>query len=419
MTRAAQRARPRLLDELAAHPLRVGVIGAGKFAQMYIHQARLVPGLELAWVADLDLGRAQAAGARRASTDALALIEREEADVVVEATGSPTAGARHALAAIEAGAHVVMVTVEADVVAGPELARRAAAAGVVYSLAYGDQPALICELVDWARLCGFRVACAGKGTKYEPGFELVTPDDVWQHYGVRPQNADAQMFTSFIDGSKSAIEMAAVCNACDLTPQPGGLHFPPVGTAELAELGARVPAGGTVEVVSGDDMRWGVYVIWETGGGFAASNLDEYGVQLDATGEFAVLYRPYHLIGLELATSVVRAGLRGEATGTARSLRAEAVSRAKRDLVPGDIVDGEGGHAAYGTLMASHESQGDDALPLGMAKGAVVQRRVARGDLIRTGDVELDPATQLLAGLRDASFRSGGVERRDSALPSY
>jgi predicted homoserine dehydrogenase-like protein len=401
-----QRARPPLLDELAnrSEPLRVGLVGAGKFGQMYINQARRVPGLELAWVADLDVERARATGAGRASDDALALIESGEADVVIEATGSPTAGVRHALASIEAGAHVVMVTVEADVIAGPALARRAAAAGVVYSLAYGDQPALICELVEWARLSGFDVRCAGKGTKYEEGYELATPETVWQHYGLQPENADAQMFTSFIDGSKSAIEMAAVCNACALTPQVEGLRFPAVESRDLADLGHRVSRSGTVEVVSGEDMRWGVYVVFETGDGFAASNLDEYGVQLDATGSYAALYRPYHLIGLELSTSVVRAGIRGEATGGARGLSAEAVARAKRDLAPGETLDGEGGYCAYGVVMAAAESRSHDALPIGLSKGAVVERAIAQGDLIRSADVTLHPSTQQLAELRDETL---------------
>lgn len=401
--------RPDLLGELSVRerPLRVGLVGAGKFGQMYINQARRVPGLALAWVADLDVERARATGADKASDDALALIGTRTADVVIEATGSPAAGAHHALAAIAAGAHVVMVTVEADVLAGPALARRAAEAGVVYSLAYGDQPALIAELVEWARLCGFTVTCAGKGTRYEPGFEEATPATVWDYYGFRPENADAQMFTSFVDGSKSAIEMAAVCNACDLTPQDEGLRFPRVGSSDLAELGQHVSRPGTVEVVSGEDMRWGVYVVFEAGDDFAATNLAEYGVRMDETRRYAALYRPYHLIGLELAVSVARAGLRGEATGTARVLRAEAAARAKRDLEPGEVLDGEGGYVAHGVLLAAAESRAADALPIGLSAGATVTRAVAKGELIRRGDVALPGSAAPLAQLREESFAGG------------
>ncbi|GIT26906.1 MAG: hypothetical protein CM1200mP41_29500 [Gammaproteobacteria bacterium] len=132
-----------------------------------------------------------------------------------------------------------MVSVEADVVAGPLLAREAAAAGVVYSLAWGDQPALVCEHVDWARACGFEVVCAGKGTRYHPDYHQLTPDTVWdvlrQYLDIQdPQSINLKMFNSFLDGSKSGIEMTAVCNATGLTPQPNGLGFPPSSRFDLA-----------------------------------------------------------------------------------------------------------------------------------------------------------------------------------------
>ena len=208
------------------------------------------------------------------------LIAADGLDVVIEATGSPAAGTRHALAAIAKGRHVVMVTADADALAGPLIARRAAAAGVVYSLAYGDQPALISELVDWARATGFKVVCAGKGTKYRTHYHASTPDTIWGHYGMSPEDAAAgglnpQMFNSFLDGSKSAIEMAAVANACGLTPPKDGLGFPPIGVDHLADRlkplshGGLLERPGTVEVVSCEqpdgaavagDLRWGVYV---------------------------------------------------------------------------------------------------------------------------------------------------------------
>src|SRR5215813_12295593 len=154
-----------------------------------------------------------------------------------------------------------MVNVEADVLAGPLLAEEARAAGVVYSLAYGDQPALVCELVDWARACGFEVAAAGKGTKYLPAYHAVTPDDVWSHYGLTPEEArqggmNPQMFNSFLDGTKSAIEMAAIANATGLDVPADGLGFPPCGVDELPQVlrGAAADGDldhdGMVEVVS-------------------------------------------------------------------------------------------------------------------------------------------------------------------------
>ncbi len=241
-----------LLEERAAagRPLRVALIGAGKFGTMWLAQAVRTPGVHVVAVADLAPERARAALAtagfaaeriaaktpgeagRRGTTfvteDAEAVVEAAEVEIVVEATGNPAAGVSIALACARNGKHVVMVNVEADALCGPFLARRCREAGVVYSLAYGDQPALVCELVDWARAAGFPVVAAGKGTKYLPRYHRSTPETVWQDYGISPEQAaagglNARMFNSFLDGTKSAIEMAAVANATGLAAPPDGL----------------------------------------------------------------------------------------------------------------------------------------------------------------------------------------------------
>ena len=214
----------------AGKPVRVALIGAGKFGSMFLSQVPHTPGLEVPIIIDIDRERAREAcrtvgwdEARIAATaftdDGARAIAGGAMDVVVEATGNPAVGIRHARAAIAAGKHVVMVNVEADVLAGPLLAEEARKAGVVYSLAYGDQPALTAEMVDWARATGFRVVAAGKGTKYLPAYHDVTPEGVWAHYGLTADEAQSagmnpQMFNSFLDGTKSAIEMAAIANAC-------------------------------------------------------------------------------------------------------------------------------------------------------------------------------------------------------------
>ncbi|MDH3474413.1 MAG: flagellar biosynthesis protein FlgA, partial [Rhodospirillales bacterium] len=303
-----------LLQKRAAEgrPVRTGLIGAGKFGSMFLAQARTTPGLHVMAVADLDVARAKAAlaatgwddaqtaaasfaralegGTTHVTEDAMALIAADGLEVVIDATGSPAAGIAYARAACRAGKHMVMVNVEADVLAGPLLAEQARAAGLVYTLAYGDQPALICEMVDWARACGFPVVAAGKGTHYLPEFHASTPDTIWDHYGLTSEQAAAagmnpQMFNSFLDGTKSAIEMTAVANATGLTPAPGGLAFPPVGAEALAEVlkpaaeGGSLHHKGQVEVISdlerdgrpvARDLRWGVYVVFEAPGDYTA-----------------------------------------------------------------------------------------------------------------------------------------------------
>ena len=306
-----------------------------------------------------------------------------------------------------------MVNVEADALAGPYLARRAQGAGIVYSLAYGDQPALICEMVDWARAAGFEVVAAGKGTKYLPAYHGSTPATVWGHYGFSPEmveqgDINAQMFNSFLDGTKSAIEMAAVANATGLTPAAEGLAFPPCGVDDLPRVlrprkqGGVLDHRGQVEVVSSlerdgrpvpRDLRWGVYVTFAADSDYVRRCFHEYGLATDDSGNFAALYKPYHLIGLELGITVASVGVRREATGQATGFRGDAVSIAKRDLSAGDTLDGEGGHTVWGRLMPARDSLERGALPIGLAHGVKLGRPVAQGGLISWSDV-VAPGTE-------------------------
>ncbi|GMA28278.1 NAD(P)H-dependent oxidoreductase [Arenivirga flava] len=416
----------------ASGPVRVGVIGAGKFASMFLTQASVSPTLHVVAVADLDVPKARAAmertgwaperfaaaGFDQALRDGTTfvtdssddLLRRGEIEVVLEVTGNPIVGTHHALTAIEHGKHVIMVNVEADCMVGPILARRAREAGVVYSMAYGDQPALICELVDWCRTVGFDVVAAGKGTKYLPEYHYSTPDTVWDHYGFTDEQLasgdfNPKMFNSFLDGTKSAIEMAAVANGTGLIPQDEGLLFPPAGVDDLPavyrprELGGSLTRRGTVEIASSlhrdgtevpRDLRWGVYVTFEARTDYAAQCFTEYGVHTDSTGRYGSLYRPYHMIGLELGVSIAAAVLRGEPTGVPTGFRGDVVTTAKRDLAAGETLDGEGGYTVYGTLRPAHYSLGRAALPLGLAHGARLVRDVAKDQSVTWDDVQVD-----------------------------
>jgi predicted homoserine dehydrogenase-like protein len=413
-------------------PLRIGVIGAGKFGAMYIAQVPKTPGVHLVGIADLspDYAKAnldrvgwpgEAYGA--ASLDAAirekrthlsedweALVAHPAIDIVIESTGNPPAAVEHALAAFRNGKHVVMVTVEADAFCGPLLARKAAEAGVVYSLAYGDQPALICDLVDWARAAGFPVVAAGRGHKWLPHFAQSTPETVWGYYGLTPEQARAgglnpKMFNSFLDGSKPAIETTAVCNATGLTPAPQGLLYPPGSVDEIPALmrprdeGGVLHHKGQVEVVSsltkeGEsipyDIRFGVFVVFEGESEYIRRCFAEYGVKTDPSGRYACMYKRWHLIGLEVGISVASVGLRQEPTGCATGWRADAVAVAKRDLKEKETLDGEGGYTVVGRLMPAEASLAQGCLPLGLAHGWKLLRPVAAGQAVRWSDVAFD-----------------------------
>jgi predicted homoserine dehydrogenase-like protein len=437
--------------EAAGRPVTVGLIGAGKFGAMFLAQARLTPGLHVVGVADLNVARARsqlkiagwAAEAYAASSlgdaikqrrthitpDAEALIAFPGIEVMVEATGLPDAGIRHALKTIEHGKHIVMVNVEADALAGPLLARKAKHAGVVYSLAWGDQPALICEQVDWARACGFKVIAAGKGTRYEPRYHQSTPDTLWEildkYLKIDDRTSiNPKMFNSFIDGTKSGIEMTAVCNATGLLPQSEGLSFPPASRFELADVckprsvGGVLEQEGVTEVVSsvyrdGADvphhLALGTYVVFEGESDYARRCFKEYAMLPDKSGRYAALYRPIHMIGLELGISIASAALRREPTGAPTGFRSDVVATAKRALKKGEILDGEGGYCVWGKQTQAARSLKEGLLPLGLAQGVALKRDIAAGASLQWSDVAYDANDFAVKVRREMEAAFGGM----------
>ncbi|MDG1108194.1 MAG: SAF domain-containing protein [Burkholderiaceae bacterium] len=417
-------------------PIRVGLIGAGKFGSMYLSQIPRTPGVHLVGIADLSPSAARANLARvgwdPARTEATSLdsamkdgdthitedwksvVTHPGIDVVVECTGHPIAAVDHCLEAFAHGKHVVNVTVEADAFGGPLLARKAAEAGVVYSLAFGDQPAMICDLVDWARTCGFPVVAAGRGHKWLPHFCESTPETVWGNYGLTPEQAERgglnpKMFNSFLDGSKPAIESTAVANATGLGVPSNGLLYPPASVEDIPYVTRPISEGGVlerkgmVEVISSlepdgrkipYDIRMGVWVTVEAETDYIKNCFEEYNAHTDPSGRYFTLYKRWHLIGLEVGLSVASVALRGEPTGVATGWRADVVATAKRDLKPGELLDGEGGYTVWGKLMPADTSVKLGGVPLGLAHDVKVVRPVAKGQIVTWADVAMDTTTR-------------------------
>jgi len=410
------------LERAAANqPVKVALIGAGKFGSMFLSQVPSTAGLHVSVIADLDPERArqscrdvgwseETVSKTRFTDDVAIAIDTDNCDVVIEATGNPAAGVSHAIQAIEAGLHIVMVNVEADVLAGPLLAKRAREHNIVYSMAYGDQPALTCELVEWARTSGFEVVAAGKGTKYLPQYHDSTPDTVWEHYGLTAKQAqsagmNSQMFNSFLDGTKSALEMAAIANATGLKAPTNGLQFPPAGMDDLAHVlrpdsnGGILEKKGQVEVVSSlerdgrpvfKDLRWGVYVVIEAPNDYAASCFVQYGMNTDDTGRYSAMYKPFHLIGMELNTSIFSAALLNQATGSTQDFQADVVATSKRHLQAGEVLDGEGGSTVWGKLYPAERSLAIGGLPIGLAHQIMLKNDIKKGDAVTWDDVNLN-----------------------------
>lgn len=427
----------RQLQQLAANnqSIKVGLIGAGKFGSMYLSQIPTTPGVQLVGIADLSpagvkknlervgwkdeqsnaksLDDAIKTGQTHISEDWQALVSHPAIDVIVECTGHPIAAVDHCLLAFANGKHVVNVTVEADAFCGPLLAQKAQEAGVVYSLAFGDQPALICDLVDWARTCGFPVVAAGRGHKWLPHFSESTPETVWGNYGLTPEQAtrgglNPKMFNSFLDGSKPSIESTAVANATGLSVPSNGLLYPPASVEDIPFVTRPITEGGVlekkgmVEVISSleangrkipYDIRMGVWVTVEAETDYIKNCFEEYNAHTDPSGRYFTLYKRWHLIGLEVGMSVASVALRKEATGVAHCWNADVVATAKRDLKPGEILDGEGGYTVWGKLLPATKSVVMGGLPLGLAHDIKLIRPVKKGQSLCWDDVAVDTST--------------------------
>jgi len=405
----------------------VTLIGAGKFGSMFLSQAPYTKGLNVFTICDLNIDKAKKACREVGwsedrinniifTEDFEKAINDDEVDVVVEATGHPSSGIKHARTCFKYGKHVIMVNVEADVLAGPSLSAEANSAEVVFSMAYGDQPSLTLEIIEWARASGFKVTAAGKGTKYMPEYHYSTPKTVWDHYGLTSDEAEkagmnSKMFNSFLDGTKSSLEMSAIANASGLNVPNTGLLFPPCGMDDLASLLKEKNKGGIlekneqVEVVSSlerdgrpvfKDLRWGVYAVLQAPNDYAASCFKQYGMNTDQSGEFSAMYKPFHLIGMELNTSIFSAALLKLPTGQTKYFKGDVVSVSKRNLKKGEKLDGEGGFTVWGKLIPASTSLNLQALPIGLANDMYLKNDIDKDKILTWNDVEFDTNNEII-----------------------
>ncbi len=413
--------------EQRKNDIKIGIIGCGKFISMFLSQYNQLQKIKIDSIVDLNISRAQQnclkSGVLKKTveqinfTNSLDEILTRDIEVFIEATGNPIIGTIHASKIIKNKKHVIMVNVEADVVCGKYLSDLAEKNGVIYSMAYGDQPSLILEQIEWARINGFSVTCAGKGTKYHPSFEYSTPDTVWTHYGLSKEKAENEsgmnpkMFNSFTCGDKSAIEMAAVANAANLKCPSKGLTFPPIGVYDIAKKmipksqGGLIDYEGQVEVISSidrekkdvpNDLRWGVYIVIKAQNEYVKNCFKDYGMVTDKSGNYSAIWRPYHYIGLELAQSVYSIALDNKATGYTKYYNADVACYAKKDLTVGETLDGEGGFCARGRLITSQQSKKEKILPLGLSDGAIMKKNIKKDEIITLNDVELNIPNEVL-----------------------
>ena len=407
--------------EKRKEPIKIAFIGCGKFVSMFLAQYNHLNKIQIDSIVDLNIDRAKKncinSGINSSTvneinfTNSLDNILDRNIEIFIEATGNPIVGTVHAVKIIKNKKNIILVNVEADITCGKYLSDLAKENNVICSMAYGDQPSLILEQIEWARLNGFSVVCAGKGTKYHPTYEYSTPDTVWGHYGLTKERAEIEsgmnpkMFNSFLCGDKSAIEMCAVSNAANLKCPENGLTFPAIGVYDIAKKmipksdGGLIDFEGQVEVISSidfdkkdipNDLRWGVYIVIKAQNEYVKNCFKDYGMVTDTSGNYSAIWRPYHYIGLELAQSIYSIALDNRATGFTKNYNADVASYAKKDLKKGDKLDGEGGFCARGRLVTSDKSKNEKILPLGLTDNAILKRDINKDDIISLNDVELN-----------------------------
>ena len=417
------------------NPIKICLIGCGKFASMFLAQYNHLNKIQIDTIVDINLDQAKKNCSKSGLTEQVvkgihfsnSLKEALDRDIeiFIEATGNPIIGTIHAAEIIKNKKHIILVNVEADITCGKYLSDLAKEKGVICSMAYGDQPSLILEQIEWARLNGFSIVCAGKGTKYHPSFEYSTPDTVWGHYGLTKQRAETEsgmnpkMFNSFLCGDKSAIEMCAVSNAANLKCPSNGLTFPPVGIYDIAKkmipknYGGLIEFDGQVEVISSidlekkdipNDLRWGVYIVIKAQNEYVKNCFKDYGMVTDTSGNYSAIWRPYHYIGLELAQSIYSIALDGRSTGHTKYYNADVASYAKKNLKVGEKLDGEGGYCARGKLVSSKLSKNKKILPLGLSDKAILKKDIKKDDIITLEDVELN-LPEVVVEARDYQYK--------------
>lgn len=426
----------------AGNPIRVGLVGAGRMGTGVVNQISTMEGMEVLAIADLMTDRAvqtfigsgnpaeqvievHAEGhavdairkGRRVATADANLISRLPVDAIVEATGVPEVGAKVAYEAILHQKHIVMLNVEADVVVGPILKRLADTAGVIYTLAAGDQPGAICEMAEWAWGLGLRIVVAGRGTLMSPRERFATPDDNRERaeaLGLNPQ-----MYNSFRDGTKAQTEMVAVANALRLAPDLRGMHEPVVDVEGLARVfrlkdqGGILGREGIVDLANGTqtDGRLqphsrvfpGVFLVVTSDHPKVVEDLayvNDPTLLLPADirhGPNFALFRPFHWCSVETPNSVAQAVLRGEPTGGPEGAPvAELIACAKQDLKAGEVLDGGGGYTVYGLIEKANVARTEGLFPFGFAYEARLTEAVKKGEAIRWNQVQIPQDSFLL-----------------------
>lgn len=423
--------------------IRLGMIGFGRFPSTFIVQLDRIPGMQLVGVAEINPARAMKTcelvewpkerysaksfeeAAKNGSTcivdNADLLFQSDFIDIIVDATGNPYAGVHHGKMACKYHKDLIMVNIECMAAVGPILNRMAEEAGIIISYAYGDQPAKLCAMIDWARTCGFGIEAAGEWRPYTIGDKQLPPtDEVFRRFGYDVEEAhrfgmNPKGYCSFLDNTKGAIEMCVVANATNLSAPEGGLHYYPAGYQDLPNIlrpvgvGGKLTRSGVMEVCAPNypdkgvsapvpnAFRAGMYVVMRTDERpMMKDAVIKAWYPMDSTKQYSAYMFPVHGIGLELGLTPAIMSILRKPTGACKYFSTDVVSITKKDLQPGEILDGEGGFCAHGEFFTAEESLKLGAVPMGLSGSMKIIKPLKQGQVITWDDVEFDTQNEAI-----------------------
>lgn len=383
--------------------IKVGLAGTGFMGLDLLHQIQYIPGLEVGAVLTrrpdmiapiLGKGGQKAVFCRNKREIQWAIKKGQvilftnpqlsgeiSLDIMVDCTGHVPLGLELARNALEARQHFI-ANPEMDATLGPIVHTLFSRQGLIYTGAAGDEPGVILDLYHHVSLMGFEVLVAGKFKQYLN--VLSTPTTVKDY--ARQQNQNPYRLSSFADGTKMSMEMAMVCNSLGLQPDTRGMHCPwgtlttVLNLMRVQEEGGILKNWRTVEVIMGVQPSGGVFIV-ASGKHHRIRNTMAY-LKM-GPGPYYLFYHPYHLCALEIPLSIARAVLLGEATvAPEKGLWAEVITMAKKNMVPGDILDPIGGYTSYGVIEKVEVAQREDLLPIGLSPGLALVESVKQHEPI-------------------------------------
>ena len=395
-------------------PINVSIVGIGSIGKGLVYQSFHTNGIKPIGIADIHLEKAEecakwlgleykivenkqqleeavSKGKFVITTDGELLASCEQTDVFIESSNAIIEGARHAIKAIEAGAHIVMMNYEAELMYGPHLLKLAESKGLVYTCADGDQPTVIKTLVDELELWGFDLVMAGN----MKGFHDLYTNPIKIAPEADKRNLDHKMCSSYTDGSKLCVEMAVLANALDLRTHVPGMHGPRIKSIydifdhfDFEEIYKNKQ--GVVDYVLGAEPKGGVFAIGYTDEPFQQYTLNWFPPNM-GPGPFYLFYRPYHLGHIEAMACVAEAYLDGSARLKPEAgMKTNVFCYAKKELNKGDMLDGMGGFTSYG-LIENIETQSTPGVPICLSDNLVLKRAIPRDQRISIDDVAYDP----------------------------